>query len=231
MDQIKIGAFIAAARKEQHLTQEALAEALGVSNRSVSRWETGKNLPDVSLFTPLCEILGITVNELLQGERMEEAVIVQKAEETLLTALADNDRKVRHVNRRLLIVSTAGAAVIVALLSIVYLMFFTPCPSHDGDTGEWDDLFPLHSAYTLALNDAGQPVFKDPAKAMRKAKSDCSDSIRALQKEHHLLPLSRFYYKPYKAWAWQLVASSQYTAVTAQGVDLAMFLDIYENSF
>ena len=69
MDQQKIGRFLAQARKEKSLTQEQLAEKLGVSNRTISRWENGKNMPDVSLFQPLCMELGITMEELLDGER------------------------------------------------------------------------------------------------------------------------------------------------------------------
>lgn len=69
MDQQKIGRFIAQTRKEKSLTQEQLAEKLGVSNRSVSRWENGKNMPDISLFQPLCDTLDITLEELLDGER------------------------------------------------------------------------------------------------------------------------------------------------------------------
>lgn len=80
MDQIKIGKFIAELRKEQNLTQEQLAERIGVSNRSVSRWETGKNMPDISLFTPLCELLGISVNELVCGKRVPEEKIVEQSE-------------------------------------------------------------------------------------------------------------------------------------------------------
>lgn len=69
MDQQKIGRFLAQARKEKSLTQEQLAETLGVSNRTISRWENGKNMPDVSLFQSICTELGITMEELLDGER------------------------------------------------------------------------------------------------------------------------------------------------------------------
>lgn len=72
MDQKKIGRFIAACRKEKKLTQSQLAQRLGVSDRSVSNWENGKNMPDLSLFLPLCDILQISVNELFQGERRKE---------------------------------------------------------------------------------------------------------------------------------------------------------------
>lgn len=63
MDQIKIGKFIAKKRKDANLTQLQLANKLGVSDKSVSKWENGKCMPDLSLFNPLCEILGITVKD------------------------------------------------------------------------------------------------------------------------------------------------------------------------
>ncbi len=69
MDQIKIGKFIAQMRKEQGLTQSQLAEKLNISNRTVSKWETGSGMPDVSLLSPLCEALNITADELFAGER------------------------------------------------------------------------------------------------------------------------------------------------------------------
>ncbi len=70
MDQVKIGKFIAQLRKEQGLTQNQLAEKLNISNRTVSKWETGNGLPDVSLLTPLCTVLNITSDELFAGERI-----------------------------------------------------------------------------------------------------------------------------------------------------------------
>ncbi|MBP3256059.1 MAG: helix-turn-helix transcriptional regulator [Clostridia bacterium] len=75
MNQEKIGVFIANCRKEKKLTQEQLAEKLGVSSKSVSRWENGKTMPDYSLLKDLCEILGININELLSGERIKKEEI------------------------------------------------------------------------------------------------------------------------------------------------------------
>ena len=72
MNQEKIGRFISKCRKEQKLTQSELAEQLGITDRSVSNWENGKNMPDLSLFKPLCEILNITINELLSGEKINK---------------------------------------------------------------------------------------------------------------------------------------------------------------
>ena len=69
MEQAMIGKFISACRTEKGLTQMQLAEKLNITNRAVSKWETGKSMPDVSLMLDLCNILDITVNELLSGER------------------------------------------------------------------------------------------------------------------------------------------------------------------
>ena len=68
MDQIKIGKFIAECRKKQNLTQAQLAEKLDITDRAVSKWETGKAMPDTNIMLELCDILGIQANELLCGE-------------------------------------------------------------------------------------------------------------------------------------------------------------------
>jgi transcriptional regulator with XRE-family HTH domain len=82
MDQEKIGAFIKAMRKEKGYTQERLAEELGVTQKSVSRWESGKTMPDFSLYEPLCEELGIQVSELLYARRMSNEERIDRGEAT-----------------------------------------------------------------------------------------------------------------------------------------------------
>ena len=84
MDQEKIGKFISSCRKEAGLTQAALADKLGITDRAVSKWETGKSLPDASIMIELCNILGITVNELLTGEHITMDDYKDKAEANLL---------------------------------------------------------------------------------------------------------------------------------------------------
>lgn len=74
MNQTEIGKFIARCRKEKKLTQAQLAEKLNITDRAVSKWETGKSMPDSSIMLELCEILGITVNELLSGEEQADMV-------------------------------------------------------------------------------------------------------------------------------------------------------------
>ncbi|MBQ5406672.1 MAG: helix-turn-helix transcriptional regulator [Oscillospiraceae bacterium] len=87
MDMTKIGAFLAQLRKEQNLTQAELGEALGVSNKTVSRWETGSYLPPVEMLQALSERYGVSINELLCGERLEEDAYRERAEETIKAAL------------------------------------------------------------------------------------------------------------------------------------------------
>ena len=78
-------------RKQQSMTQEQLGESLGVTNKTVSRWETGKYMPDIDKLQQLSSILGISINELLAGERIEDAaVFVQKADENLVAVLSND---------------------------------------------------------------------------------------------------------------------------------------------
>ena len=98
MDQIKIGKFIASCRKEAGLTQAVLAEKLGISDRAVSKWETGKSLPDSGIMLELCDLLKINVNELLSGEKIMTETYNKKAEENLIAMR----REVEEKNRLLL---------------------------------------------------------------------------------------------------------------------------------
>ena len=87
MNQEKIGKFIVECRKENKLTQEQLAEKLGVTDRSVSNWENGICLPDCSLYKPLCDVLGITINELFAGQKIREEEYKKVADENLMKML------------------------------------------------------------------------------------------------------------------------------------------------
>jgi len=84
MNQEKIGKFIASCRKKQNLTQEQLAEKLGITYKAVSKWETGKGLPDASIMMDLCNILEISVNDLLSGEKITKEQYMDKVDENLI---------------------------------------------------------------------------------------------------------------------------------------------------
>ena len=101
MNQEKIGKFIAKKRKEKNLTQIQFAEKLGVSDRSVSNWENGKNMPDMSLFPIISKELNITINDLMSGEIVEKKEYQQKFEENIIYTI---DKKVKKENRLLKII-------------------------------------------------------------------------------------------------------------------------------
>ena len=96
MNQEKIGLFIAKLRKENNMTQQDLAEKLGVSDRTVGNWENGRNLPDVSLFKPLCNSLNITVNDLISGEIIDNNK--EKLEENLINTIEYSNKKIEGKN-------------------------------------------------------------------------------------------------------------------------------------
>ena len=104
MDLVKIGRFIAECRKEKGLTQSQLAEMLNITDKAVSKWETGKGLPDVSIMIELCDILGINVNELLSGERLSEENYREKANENIVSMIkvADENRKTKNKNNSII---------------------------------------------------------------------------------------------------------------------------------
>lgn len=91
MEQDKIGKFISICRKEKKLTQMQLAEKLNITNRAVSKWETGKSIPDASIMLELCEILDISANELLSGERIAMEDYNKKADENLIKMKKENE--------------------------------------------------------------------------------------------------------------------------------------------
>lgn len=89
MDTIKIGKFLASLRQESGLTQEQLAEELGITNKTVSRWECGNYLPPVEMLELLSRRYGITINEIIAGERLDDSIYRDKAEENIKSAISD----------------------------------------------------------------------------------------------------------------------------------------------
>jgi transcriptional regulator with XRE-family HTH domain len=106
MDQLAIGKFIALKRKEKNLTQEQLAEQLNISNKTVSKWETGKCMPDYGVIKNLCEVLEITISELLDGEEEKESIRTYDEEQTLelLRRVQELERQKNTLHGMLLIV-------------------------------------------------------------------------------------------------------------------------------
>ncbi|MCH5169645.1 MAG: helix-turn-helix transcriptional regulator [Oscillospiraceae bacterium] len=126
MDQIKIGMFISQLRKEKGLTQSALAEKLNITDRAVSKWERGISLPDSSTMLPLCEILGINVNELLTGERIDMENYNKKAEEIILEMTRMKEQR----DKELLSVEIfLGVLITVIMLVCIFTASFVNIPT------------------------------------------------------------------------------------------------------
>ena len=87
MDQVKIGKFIAELRKEKNMTQQQLGDKIGVSFKTISKWENGRGMPDLSSLKPLSESLDISINELLSGEKIKKEQYVNKLEENIINTI------------------------------------------------------------------------------------------------------------------------------------------------
>lgn len=119
MDLRKIGKFIAKKRTEKGFTQESLAEELGISNRAISKWERGICLPDAENMAKLCQVLGITYNELLNGENLKEQNAPAVAEQTVIHLVSYADQRIGRLRRIAAgILIFLGIAVIVAAASV-----------------------------------------------------------------------------------------------------------------
>ena len=117
MDQILIGKFIAEERKRKGYTQKQLSEKLGISDKTVSKWERGNGFPEVSLLLPLCKELDITVNELLSGERVSEEDYRKKAEENMVNLV----KEAQESKKKIILSAMVAILVIVAATPLFIL--------------------------------------------------------------------------------------------------------------
>ncbi len=122
MDQIKIGKFIAEMRKEQNYTQQDLAEKLGISNKTISKWECGNGMPDYAVMEKLCEVLKINVNELLSGERLPSQEYSKKAEENMMSLMQESSQNYKR-DRREWIRFIIGVVVLVFVMWLTIIMW------------------------------------------------------------------------------------------------------------
>ncbi len=124
MDQLKIGRFIAECRKQKDLTQMQLAEKLGITDKAVSKWERGIAMPDSSIMFELCDILGISVNELLSGEKIDMENNNQKNEQLLLEMAKELEKKSKTIWNAMWIIMTVSIIGLIGGLAII--AFFMP---------------------------------------------------------------------------------------------------------
>ena len=120
MDLVKIGKYIAWKRKALGMTQKQLAEKLNMSDKSVSKWERGICLPDVSVYMELCEILGISINEFLAGEDIDAENVEKKSEDNIIQVTKDSKKKQKNL-KSILAVVTTFAVIMVLVLGTVFV--------------------------------------------------------------------------------------------------------------
>lgn len=124
MNQIKTGKFIQKVRKEAGLTQRELAEKLGVSDKTISKLETGNGLPDAGNMLPLCDLLGISVNELLSGERLEGQQYINKAEENILNFVKERE----EAKKKLILSVIVGMIATISGVGFILIGFLLTMP-------------------------------------------------------------------------------------------------------
>lgn len=113
MNQEKIGKFIAECRKQKKMTQSELGEKLGVTEKSISNWENGRNMPDLSLFKPLCDELDITINDFMSGERINKENYQERFEENIVNTIDYSTKKLNKYSR------------VISLILIIFGLFIS----------------------------------------------------------------------------------------------------------
>lgn len=119
MNQEKIGKFILNLRKEKNMTQNELADKLGITDRAVSKWENGRGMPDMSLLMPLCKILGISINELLSGERLDKEDYQEKLEENIINTIDYSDKKIKRT-KKIFKITLSAILISIVILMVMY---------------------------------------------------------------------------------------------------------------
>ncbi len=122
MDQIKIGKFIAECRKKKNLTQAQLAEKLNITDRAISKWETGKAMPDSDIMLDLCYILGINVNELLCGETIDMEQKDEQLNELILQMAKNEERYHKRLRHSAYVIVTTGLIALICLMTLISLL-------------------------------------------------------------------------------------------------------------
>lgn len=242
MDLEKIGKLIATKRAEFGMTQSDLAEKLSISDRAVSKWERGLNLPEVSKMRELCSILDISLNELFSGEQKERHLNRNDMERTKL--FKEKGHFVIYINRYI-IASIILLAVILTIIVIILQYFFiqrgividedlkySQIYSFKNDVIGMVDIeeFGLKNIdFDIGANKYGVAVFKNPSRAFKRLKKDYREGIDLIKREFSLKPLTAFNFRDYGVYGWQVTTGSKKAQEEANFV--SRFMDIYENSF
>ena len=120
MDQVKIGKFLSDERKAKGYTQKQLSELLGISDKTISKWECGNGFPEASLLLPLCNELKITVNELLTGERISQQNYKKKAEENMVNMIREKEEN----KQKILLTTMIGVISTITFVTLLLVVCF-----------------------------------------------------------------------------------------------------------
>lgn len=120
MDQVKIGKFLSDERKAKGYTQKQLSELLGISDKTISKWECGNGFPEASLLLPLCNELEITVNELMTGERISQQNYKKKAEENMVNMIREKEEN----KQKLLLTTMIGVISTITFVTLLLVVCF-----------------------------------------------------------------------------------------------------------
>ena len=195
MDQIKIGKFILNCRKEKGLTQEQLAEKLGVTSKSISRWENGRNMPDYSILKDLCNILDIDVNEFLIGEKINKNEIRTQSYENLDLILKEyyKMKKQKKIIKTILFVTLILFVLfiirVIMILGIANLTFLTPVKNIYGIENYDKDYYLKEYGEDLNSN---LSIFPDNKSILKEANFSSSFQTNLFDSDGYILLISRY---------------------------------------
>lgn len=122
MDHIKVGQFIAECRKKKDLTQAQLAEKLNITDRAISKWETGNAMPDSDIMLDLCEILGINVNELFSGEMIDQEQKGEQLNELIFRMAKNEERYHKRLRYSACLILATSLIALVCLITLISLL-------------------------------------------------------------------------------------------------------------
>lgn len=242
MNQEKIGNFISTLRKEKGMTQQELADKLGVTDRAIGNWENGRRMPDYSIIQNLCKELDISTNELFAGTCIKANQKENQFDKNILDIFKfNNDKRKKYkiiviVLSILLLISSCFICRIV-LIKVGYLPNPNLAYTQRYETGKdnlkgevnYDYFEKTSMDFEIGANKYGYAVFKNPNKALKRLKKDYSKGISAIKKEFNLLSLTNFNFRQYSTYGWQLTQGTEEEKEQARFV--SNFFDIYENSF
>ena len=242
MDQEKIGKFISTLRKEKNMTQQELADKLGITDRAISNYENGRRLPDYSIIKDLCKELGISTNELFKGDFIKENEKEKQFEKNILDIFKFNNNKRKKYKIIALLLSlllfisicVIGRNILIKKgyikdPDLAYTQRYEKGKDNLLGNVDYDYFEKISMDFEIGANKYGKAVFKNPDKALKRLKKNYSKGIKAIQREFNLMPLTNFNFRRYGTYGFQLTKGTEEEKEQAKFV--SNFFDIYENSF